>query len=260
MTSIIIVTYNNQSEIADCLDSIDTNIEGKDYEVIVVDNDSKDKTARIIRDNYPWVRLFNTGKNLGFGRGNNYGAKKARGEYLFFLNPDTIVVNDIVNIIEKFFPKNPEAGAVGIRQLYRNGDNRPENISEDPNIANLVRNIFPRKYNWHKKQEVQVICAAALAVKKDVFEKIGGFDPEFFMYMEENDLCLRIRQAGYKIFYHPEGKIVHLAGRSTKDVRDIKKMYYQSQDLFYRKHYSKPAYYLMKVLRWPKKIIKITFK
>ncbi len=209
---------------------------------------------------YPWVKLIKSKENLGFGKGNNRGAQEADGEILFFLNPDTILKNNTVGSIRKFFQEEPRAGAVGPRQLFKSGGNRPENIAEDPSLINLIRNIFPRKYDWDQRQQVEVVCAAAIAIRKKVFDQAGGFDPEFFMYMEENDLCLRIRKLGKSIYYDPQGEVIHLAGKSTKDVRDIKKMYYQSQDLFYRKHYSKPALYAMKALRWPKKVIKTHFK
>jgi hypothetical protein len=242
------------------LNSIKRETKNTDYEVIVVDNVSKDKTREIIKQNHPGVKLIESNKNLGFGKGNNRGAREARGEVLFFLNPDTIVKNDCLEAIEEFFTKTSDAGAMAPRQLFKSGENRPENIADDPNLINLIRNIFPKKRNWGSRQQVDCACAAAIAILRDVFKQAGGFDPDFFMYMEENDLCLRIRKLGKKIYYDPKGKIIHLAGRSTKDVRDIKKMYYQSQDLFYQKHYSKPALYLMKALRWPKKIIKTNLK
>lgn len=260
MISIVIVTYNSQNEIRDCLDSIKKQSRAENYEVIVVDNLSKDKTKEIIKKSYPWVRLIETGENLGFGKGNNRGAQLAKGKIIFFLNPDTILKNNVLGFIKNFFKEKPRAGAMGPRQLFKTGQNRPENIAQDPSLINLIKNIIPKKYNWEKRQQVDVICAAAIAIKKEVFDKINGFDPDFFMYMEENDLCLRIRQTGKKIYYDPKGKVIHLAGKSSKDVRDIKKMYYQSQDLFYKKHYSKPALYAMKALRWPKKVIKTNFK
>ncbi len=260
MISVIIVTYNSQDEIGDCLDSIKARTKQTDHEVIVVDNISQDKTREIIRQDYPWVKLIESKENLGFGKGNNRGAKEARGEILFFLNPDTILENDCLEAIEDFFKKYPQAGGMAPRQLFKNGKNRPENIADDPDILNLIRNIFPKKRDWERTQQVDCVCAAAIAILSDLFKSVGGFDPDFFMYMEENDLCLRIRQLDKKIYYDPKGKVTHLAGRSTKDRRDIKKMYYQSQDLFYKKHYSKASYYLMKALRWPKKIVKTNLK
>jgi len=260
MISVIIVTYNSENEIEDCLDSIKEETKSSNYEVIVVDNVSKDKTREIIKENYPWVRLIESKENLGFGKGNNRGAKEAEGEILFFLNPDTILENDVLKSIKFFFDKHKRAGAMAPRQLYKNGENRPENIADDPDLLSLIRNILPKKRDWQRTQQIDCACAAAIAVLSDLFEDIGGFDPDFFMYMEENDLCLRIRKQGKRIYYDPRGKVTHLAGRSTKDVRDIKKMYYQSQDLFYKKHYSKPAYYLMKTLRWPKKVFKTNLK
>ncbi len=256
MVSIIIVTYNNENEIADCLKSIKKQASSGQYEVIVVDNQSKDKTTEIIKSDYPWVKLIEPKENLGFGRGNNLGSKHAQGEYLFFLNPDTIMVNDTVEIIENFFQKHPEAGAMGPRQLDKNMNNRPENIAVDPSLPNLIRGIFPRKWNWDRQQEVDLVCGAALAVRKKVFEKVEGFDPDFFLYMEENDLCLRIRQSGWKIFYDPKGKIIHLSGKSIESDPERKKLYYKSQNLFYKKHYSWLAGILMRIIRYPLKVVK----
>jgi len=256
MVSIIIVTYNNEKEIGDCLDSIRKRAQKADYEIIVVDNLSKDQTRKIIKRKYPWVRLIEPGENLGFGQGNNLGAQKAKGQYLFFLNPDTIMLNNLPRIIEKFFRTHPQAGAMGPRQLDRRLKNRPENISVDPTLPNLLRGIFPRRWDWEREQEVDLICGAALAVRKKVFEQIKGFDSDFFLYLEENDLCLRIRKAGYKIFYNPRGKIIHLSGRSIEKAPERKKIYYQSQNLFYKKHYSPLAGLAMRIIRYPLKVIK----
>jgi GT2 family glycosyltransferase len=258
MVSIIIVTYNNQKEIRDCLSSIEKNCpdtQGKDYEVIVVDNLSQDKTRKIIRNEFPKVKLIEPDKNLGFGQGNNRGAKEARGDYLFFLNPDTIMVNNLPRIIADFFQKNPQAGALGPQQLDEKLKNRPESIAVDPSLPNLIRGIFPRNWNWDQEQEVDLVCGAALAVRKRIFEQIKGFDPDFFLYMEENDLCLRIREQGYKVFYNPQGKIIHLSGRSIKNNWKRKRLYYQSQNLFYQKHYSPLALLVMRIIRYPLKVI-----
>ncbi|GAG85702.1 unnamed protein product, partial [marine sediment metagenome] len=237
MISVIIVTYNNQDQIRDCLISIKKRFNNSNYEVIIVDNLSKDQTTDIIIKEYPWVKLIKSKKNLGFGKGNNLGAKYAQGDILFFLNPDTVVKNNLIEIINKFFNSHPQAGAMSPRQLDEQGHNRYENIAVDPTLINLIRGILPRKWDWDKEQEIDLACAAAIAIKKDVFIKVSGFDPDFFLYMEENDLCLRIRQQGYKIFYHPLGKIFHLKGASISQDPERKKLYYKSQDLFYKKHY-----------------------
>ncbi len=256
MVSIIIVSYNSGKEIRDCLDSIKQQSQKVDYEVIVVDNLSKDRTREIIEKEYPWVRLIKSRKNLGFGRGNNLGAQKAQGNYLFFLNPDTIMVNNLPLIIEEFFKDHSRAGAASPRQLDEKGQNRPENISVDPTLPNLLRNKFPRHRDWDKVQTIDLACGAALAVRKEIFDSIKGFDPDFFLYMGENDLCLRIRNAGFKIYYDPRGRIIHLSGRSIAFAPERKEIFYQSQDLFYKKHYSPLAGVLMKIIRYPLKVIK----
>ena len=259
MVSIIIVSYNNQKEIRDCLSSIEKKCQGSlgvDYEVIVVDNLSQDKTREIIKREFPEIKLIEPTKNLGFGQGNNRGAREAQGEYLFFLNPDTIMVNDLPRIITNFFQKNPQAGAMGPRQLDEKLTVRPENIAVDPSLPNLIRGIFPRKWDWDKEQEVDLVCGAALAVQKKVFGQVKGFDSDFFLYMEENDLCLRIREEGHKVFYNPRGKIIHLSGRSIGNDWKRKKLYYKSQNLFYQKHYSPLALLLMRIIRYPLKVVK----
>jgi len=254
MVSIIIVTYNNEHQIEACLNSIKKQCQEEDYEVIIVDNLSKDKTTEIIKTRYTWAKLIESKENLGFGKGNNLGAKQATGDILFFLNPDTVLKNNLVKIITRFFQEHPKAGAMSPRQLDEKGQNRYENIAQDPTLFNLIRGMLPREYDWNKEQEIDLACAAALAIKTKVFQQVNGFDPGFFLYMEENDLCLRIRQKGYKIYYSPEGKVYHLSGASIKHDPDRKKLYFESQDLYYKKHYSPISHLLMRIIRYPLKV------
>lgn len=256
MLSIIIVTYNNEKEIRDCLNSIKLNTDQDRTEIIVVDNQSKDKTREILKKDYSQVKLVTPQKNLGFGKGNNLGIQHAQGQNLLFLNPDTIVINNITLIIENFFKKQPKAGIVGLHQLNKMGENRVENIGYDPKLLNLLFGWARKRPNYNKLQDVEQVSGAGLAIRRNLFEDLGGFDSDYFMYFEDSDLCYRVRKKGYKVYYHPKPKIFHLCGKSFSSEPHKKQLYYQSQDVFYQKHYHPLHHFLMKIFRWPIKLIK----
>lgn len=226
--SVIIVNYHTSELVTDCLRSLNAQCRGVESEVIVVDNASEPGLQRKFDALFPEleVKCLQLDENVGFGRANNAGAEIASGRHLFFLNPDTILVNDAVSILSGYLDSHPDTGAVG-GNLYDEGMNPMLSFRRRyPGIRwelNELLHNWPdrlrygdnRRFN-HTGRPMQVayITGADLMMPASLFHGIGGFSPEFFMYYEETDLCRRISRAGYRIMSIPEARIQHLEGGS----------------------------------------------
>ncbi len=258
--SAIIVNYNTKELVENCLNSIFTHCDDGSFEIIVIDNASQDGSVEMFKNNFKdKVKLIANSRNAGFGSANNQGAKIARGEYLFFLNSDTIIKNNILVELEKSFLRDENIGAVAPKLFLEDGGEQPYAFGNFPSLASAVFEKFKSSAKYRSNPfEVDWASGAALAVKKNVFEKLGGFDKKFFMYFEDIDLCKRIKEAGYKILVNPRASLTHLCGKSLSRFIKRKRYYYESQDYFYKKHYGSFKMYLMKIIRWPYKVL-ITF-
>ncbi len=250
--SIIIVNYNTKTLLKNCLNSIFVNCQLNDFEVIVVDNDSRDGSIEMLDKNFKdKVKIIANKENIGFGPANNQGAQIAKGEYLFFLNSDTIIKDDILTLIKNFLETNSQVGIVSPCLLLENGTKQEFAFGNFPTLFNSVfRKIDIKNTNNNKPREVDWVSGAALIIRKNIFKKVGGFDENFFMYFEDVDLCKRVWDLGYKIMILPQFFLVHLGGKSIDIDRQRKKYYYTSQDYFYKKHYGYLVMYLMKFARW----------
>ncbi len=253
--SIIIVNYNVKEFLLNLIDSIKKASEGLTTEIIIVDNASVDGSVELIRENYPDVILIENEKNLGFGKANNIGLERATGKYLLMINPDTIVREDTFRKMISFFEKHPDAGMAGCKVLNPNGTLQlacrrsfPGPWTSLTKVTGLST-LFPNsklfaKYNLtyldeNKTYEVDAISGSFMMMKRETYEKVGGFDPQFFMYGEDLDLCYRVQQAGYKVYYVHETEIIHYKGESTKRSSiDETKVFYDAMHLFVKKHLS----------------------
>lgn len=251
--SMIIVNYHSSALINECLDSIYIQTpDSLPFEIIIVDNASEDLTVSISHspnDNLKFIQLT---QNIGFGRANNAGAEIARGEYLFFLNPDTLLLNDAIGILYRFMDDNELCGIAG-GNLF-SVDNKP-NISFrriTPGVRfemNEIFHLIPEKLAFKENRffnhtgkplKVAHISGADLMIRKDIFDKLGGFSPEFFMYYEETDLCRRVSKAGWKLYSVPEAKIIHLEGgtfQASQNERKIK-MTEKGRMIYYKRNLS----------------------
>ena len=258
--SIIIVNYNSRSLIGPCLDSVHKAISGIDAEVIVVDNNSIDGSKEWLPQKFPAVKYIFNDVNFGFAKACNQGFKISSGRYVLFLNPDTILTETCLTDCISFFESHTDAGAVGVRMLNQNGNFLKESKRGLPSPATSfyklfgLTAIFPssktfaKYYQGHlsetENNPVDVLSGAFMMMKREVFEKVNGFDESFFMYGEDIDISLRITQAGFKNYYLGKITVTHLKGGSTtydhKYIRD----FYQAMDLFVKKHYGhKPTLY-----------------
>lgn len=229
--SVIIVNYHTSDLIKNCVESILEKTTGISYQVIIVDNNSEpdleEKTGRVIpaqfKGNFNFVALP---ENIGFGRANNEGLKIAKGRNIFFLNPDTLLINNAIKILSDFLDSHPKAGACG-GNLY-NEEMRPAMSFKrilpgilwetDELLNNIPLKILYGKNQMHnftgKAIKTGFITGADLMVKREVLDQTGSFSPDFFMYFEETDLCNRIKKSGREIYSVPEAKIRHLESKS----------------------------------------------
>ncbi len=253
--SIIIVNYNVKEFVKNLLHSLHKALENYSSEIIVVDNASSDGSVENIKEKFPYVKVIPNKKNVGFGKANNQGLDIAKGQYIILLNPDTIVREDTFSKLIKFIKTKPEAGMVTCKVLNPDGTLQlacrrsfPGPWTSFTKIVGLSK-LFPKsklfsKYNLtyldeNIVNEVDAISGSFMLFTREVYNKVGGFDPQFFMYGEDLDLCYRVQQAGYKVFYVPDTEIIHYKGESTKRSSiDETKVFYNAMHLFVKKHFS----------------------
>ena len=253
--SIIIVNYNVKEFLQNLLHSIEKASSNISHEIIIVDNSSDDGSVELIREKFPSVKLIANTENLGFGKANNQALKIAVGKYLLIINPDAIVSENTFDKMIRFFEDNPEAGLAGCKILNPDGTLQlacrrsfPGPWTSFCKVTGLS-NLFPKsklfaRYNLtyldeDQTYEVDAISGSFMMMRKETYDKVGGFDEEFFMYGEDLDLCYRIQQAGFKVFYVHTTQIIHYKGESTKRSRlDETKMFYDAMHLFVKKHFS----------------------
>ena len=229
LVSVIIVNFNTSVLLKNCLNSLYKSCRNFCFEVIVVDNSSTDDSIEMLHNNFPAVKVVEAGENLGFGRANNLGAKHAIGKYLFLLNSDTIVHNDVLSIFYNYMElhQDEKIGALGCW------------LKDEENMLNVSFGFFPSigselRYTLEKIKEktigekqlivktdsrdVDYVTGADLFLPSDVFMMMGGFDPAFFMYYEETDLQYRMMKDGYKRRIIDGPEITHLDGGSFENV------------------------------------------
>ncbi len=258
--SIILVSYNTKQLTLDCIKSIYKNTSGLDFEILVVDNDSKDGSAEAIRENFPQVNLLEPKENLGFGRANNLAIKNSKGKYVFLLNTDTVLINNAVKILFDFMENNPKTGACGgnlfnyykknIKTVHSYGFlNTPKrHIMRMLGLRYFLRNI-KNDAERDKLQQVEQIIGADLMLRKSALDEVGIFNEKFFLYYEESELQFRIRQAGYSIYYVPDAKIFHFEGASTKCRKKFRRQIItQSEYLYFSLCYKNIPKVLLRIM------------
>lgn len=258
--SIIIVNYNTFELTKNCIQAIFKNFAQEKFEIILVDNNSSDQSVEKLQDIFGVkIKIIANKDNLGFGKANNQGAKSAKGKYLFFLNSDTMVTTNILELIKKEFEQNKELGIICPKLVLEDGQEQDYAYGKFPKIINLVSNkFFNSKFEiLNSKLFVDWVSGAAMIVRKDIFDKVDGFDENIFMYFEDIDLCKRIKDLGYKIIYFLDTSIIHFGGKSFEYFTKQKNIYYKSQNYFYKKHYGLCNMFLMRIIRFPYKFLTI---
>ncbi|MCB0064492.1 MAG: glycosyltransferase family 2 protein, partial [Caldilineaceae bacterium] len=237
LVSVIIVNWNTRELTADCLHSVAA--EGaclakhvalaEPLETIVVDNGSTDGSAAFLRHTFPWIRLIENSENLGFAAANNQALAYCRGRYILLLNSDTKVLPGGIGELVRFIETAPTVGAVGARYLNPDGSLQSSSYPA-PTLSREFWRMFHldkfysygtyRMEGWSTEtpRPVEIVQGAALLLRREIALTIGLFDTEYFMYSEEQDLCQRIRQAGWQIYYVPRAAIIHYGGQSTRQI------------------------------------------
>jgi O-antigen biosynthesis protein len=253
--SVIIVNYNVKHFLEQCLHSVFRASRNMEIEIFVVDNNSVDGSAHLVKDKFPTVYLIENKKNTGFSKANNQAIRKAKGKYILLLNPDTVVEEDTFEKITGFMDSHPEAGGLGVKMIDGKGNFLPESKRGLPTpwVAFCkmfgLSKLFPNSKKFghyhlsyldeNEIHEVEVLAGAFMLLRKETLEKVGMLDEAFFMYGEDIDLSYRISLGGYKNYYFPETTIIHYKGESTKKGSlNYVKIFYNAMIIFARKHFS----------------------
>ena len=252
--SVIVVNYNVRQFLENTITSLLRALNGMRSEVFVVDNASDDGSVEMVKAKFPGVCLIQNKENLGFARANNQALKQAKGKYLLLLNPDTIVQEDTIHVMLKFFSETPDAGLAGCKILSPDGTFQlpcrrsfPTPWVAFTKVFGLSA-LFPAsklfgKYNLtylspDETYEVDAVSGSFMMIRREVYEKVGGLDEAFFMYGEDLDWCYRVTEAGFRVYYVHSTKIVHFKGESTRRSNlDEIKLFYDAMQLFVEKHY-----------------------
>lgn len=254
--SVIIVNYNVKYFLEHCLLSVVKACAGIDAEIIVVDNNSTDGSREYLAPKFSSVNFIWRKDNPGFGKANNHALSQAKGDYILFLNPDTIVPEDCFTKSISFFKSHEDCGALGVRMIDGGGNFLPESKRSLPTpISGLYKmlglaKLFPKSKvfasyydgHWAEKEnnKTEVLAGAFMMLSRRAIEITKGFDEDFFMYGEDIDLSYRIIKAGLKNYYLGETAIIHFKGESTqKQSANYAKHFYGAMKLFVHKHYSK---------------------
>ncbi|MBN2697352.1 MAG: glycosyltransferase [Bacteroidales bacterium] len=253
--SVIIVNYNVKYFLEQCLHSVEKAMEGLSVEVFVVDNNSVDGSVNHIRPKFPWVRIIENKKNLGFSKANNQAIKESSGRYVLLLNPDTVVEEQTFRKCIAFMDAHPEAGALGVKMIDGKGHFLPESKRSLPTPAVAfckvfgLSALFPKSKRFGKYHlgyldknqvhAVDVLAGAFMFLRKETISKVGLLDEDYFMYGEDIDLSYRFTKAGYQNYYFPETTIIHYKGESTKKSSvNYVIIFYRAMIIFARKHFS----------------------
>lgn len=263
--TVVIVNYNVQHFLEQCLHSVRKAAKNISTEIFVVDNNSVDGSITMLKAKFPEVHLIENKTNTGFSYANNQAIKISKGEYVLLLNPDTVVEEDTFEKILAFMDANPDAGGLGVKMLDGKGNFLPESKRGLPTPAVAfykmfgLSALFPRsktfgKYHLgyldeNKTHEVEVLAGAFMMLRKATLDKIGLLDETFFMYGEDIDLSYRIILGGYKNYYFPETRIIHYKGESTKKSSvNYVFVFYRAMVIFAQKHFSQNNAKLFSIL------------
>lgn len=254
--SIIIVNYNVQHFLEQCLSSVEKASAGMQVEVIVVDNNSVDQSLSMVRKKFPQVKLIANKENVGFSKANNQGIAETTGKYILLLNPDTLVKEDTFSKVIEYMDQHEQVGGLGVKMFDGSGKLLPESKRGLPTpetsfykISGLYK-LFPKNgrinryymgnLSYDENQEIEILSGAFMFMRKTTLDQVGWLDEDFFMYGEDVDLSWRIIQGGWKNIYFADTSIIHYKGESTKKGSlNYVYVFYNAMGIFAKKHFSK---------------------
>ena len=242
--SVVIVNYNVRHFLELCLKSVQAAIQTIDAEIIVVDNASGDDSCEMVRTLFPEVVLIANKDNVGFSTANNQGVAIAKGDYVCILNPDTFVTEETFVKLFDFAAKTPQMGAVGTRLIDGTGRFLPESKRNLPTPKVAFQKIFGSGNSYYVEDlspteigVATVLVGAFMFLKREVYQEVGGFDEQYFMYGEDIDLSYTIEKAGYQNYYFGATTVLHYKGESTSKDAVYRKRFYGAMRIFYHKHF-----------------------
>jgi GT2 family glycosyltransferase len=252
--SVIIVSYNVKDLLKKCLESIFSFQKDLSFEVVVIDNDSEDQSTKMLRDEFPQVKLMENRRNLGFSGACNQGIRRSRGRYVLLLNPDTEFTEGGITEMVEYMDADRQVGICGPRMMDPQGRvlfscrSFPSYLTAISSGQSLLNRLLPhnplsRRYllkdlNRSEKKEVDWVSGSCLLTRRELFERIGLLDELFFMYVEDVDFCYRARQMGFGVYYFPSVAVIHHIGGSTSKSRlPMQVEHHRSMYHFYRKHH-----------------------
>ena len=250
--TVVIVSYNVRYYLEQCIVSVQRAAQDIDYEIYVVDNDSRDDTVRYVTKRFrDEVNLVESQHNLGFARANNIAIRQSESEYVLLLNPDTFISEDSLRQVITFMDEHPKAGGVGVKMFNSNATIARESRRGLPTPWVSLQKMmgFSRRYYlsdlpWDQPAQIEVMSGAFCMLRRDVLNKIGLLDKDFFMYGEDIDLSYRILKGGFENWYVP-ASIVHYKGESTqKSSYRYVHVFYQAMLIFFRKHYGHLSFFV----------------
>ena len=259
--SVIIVSYNVKFFLEQCLRSCIKATQNLDAEIIVVDNNSVDESAEMVQEKFPNIKLISNKENVGFSKANNQAIKQVKGEFILLLNPDTLVEEEAFEESLAFIEKQINVGAVGVQMVDGKGKFLEESKRGIPDFKTSLfkflglHKFFPKSKTFNhyylgnlskdERHEVEVLVGAFMLLRKSVLDEVGLLDEQFFMYWEDTDLCIRIGEKGYKIYYLGDIKIIHYKGESNKrHTLSFTIGFNKSMLAFVKKHFSKHLFFL----------------
>ena len=249
--SVIILNYNVRYFLELCVVSVQNAIKNIDAEIIVVDNNSLDGSCNMMKQRFPHVKLIENNENLGFPKGNNIGVAIARGEYICILNPDTVVAEDTFSQVLAFAQKQNDLGIVGVKLIDGTGNFLPESKRGTPTpfvaftkitgLYKLFPKLFGQYYAQHLSEnesgKVEILVGAFMLLKRDLYNKIGGFDENCFMYSDDIDLSYMALKKGKSNYYFHGTSVIHYKGESTIKDGIYMKRNQEAMNFFFKKHF-----------------------
>ncbi|MBN8641328.1 MAG: glycosyltransferase family 2 protein [Flavobacteriales bacterium] len=254
--SVIILNYNVRYFLEQCVLSVQKALEGIDGEIIVIDNNSSDDSCAMMKQRFPNIKLIENKENAGFPKGNNMGVAQAKGEFICILNPDTVVAEDTFIKILNTEHRTLNTGIIGCKLIDGTGNFLPESKRGIPTpwvaftkIFGLYKlsNVFGKYYAQHLSEnqsgEVEILVGAFMVMKRDLYNEIGGFDENCFMYSDDIDLSYRVLQKGKTNYYFHETSVIHYKGESTVKDGTYMKRFQEAMNFFYKKHFKVSVFF-----------------
>ena len=244
---IIIVNWNTKEYLLPCLRSIIEEGQRMGWEVIVVDNGSRDGSREEVKRVFPSAHLIGNEKNFGFAKAANQGLQKASGRYALLLNPDTQVRNGAIERLVSFMDAHSDVGVAGAQLLNADGS-KQNSIANFPSLGtellnkSLLRWLFPKKFpgkerNYSEPIEVDSVIGACMMVRRDTLDQVGLLDEDYFLFLEETDWCYRMKKEGWKNYHVPQAEIYHFQGKSAETVKKRARVeFYRSRYHFFKKN------------------------